>query len=143
MVVEAWRPNKKDALKYIDLDGQRPDQYARVSRKVQSYKAPMMLMGYRSLQAIISHGSFSPPVIKDYLIGPLPVTPLTHIRPLNEIYTNPEIPFNGRYQRDMEESGINADENHITQPVSSRMMMELPLRSLWLGRWELLPILPC
>jgi primary-amine oxidase len=143
MVVEAWRPNKKDALKYIDLDGQRPDQYARVSRKVQSNNAFMMLMGYRSLQAIISHGSFTPPVIKDYLIGPLPITPLTHIRPLSEIYTNPDIPFNGKYQKDIEESGIDADENHTTQPVYSRMMMELPSRSLWLGRWVLLPILPC
>lgn len=47
-------------------------------------------------QARIAHGSSLDPYIREYLIGPLPISQLTKLRPFDENYQNPLIPWNGR-----------------------------------------------
>ncbi|GJE94516.1 amine oxidase catalytic domain-containing protein [Phanerochaete sordida] len=73
--IEAYRPSKSDALRYLESpeDSNLPERYAR---------------------ATIHHGTV--PVIKDYLVGPLPVSENTTMRQLTEIYHREDIPFNAR-----------------------------------------------
>ena len=76
-LVEAYRPTKASALLYLSSPVQRnlPDRYARVT---------------------IHHGATHDPYIMDYLVGPLPVSNATSIRPLTEIYHREKITFNSR-----------------------------------------------
>lgn len=71
-MIEVYYPPKADALAYLESPTTvpPPDKYARVS---------------------IHHGSV--PVIKDYLVGPLPIGSDTAIKPLTEIYHRDDIPF--------------------------------------------------
>ncbi|KAJ9102657.1 hypothetical protein QFC19_004766 [Naganishia cerealis] len=82
ILLEAWRPEKAKALEYMDRNGTQPDKYART---------------------IIS----SPSGIRDYLVGPLPLSNATILRRLTEIYTHPDIPYNARLfaRQDMVEFG--------------------------------------
>ncbi|KAH9832077.1 amine oxidase catalytic domain-containing protein [Rhodofomes roseus] len=75
--IGAWRPAKADALAYLadPQDTAPPDRYARVT---------------------IHHGAAAEPTVQDYLVGPLPVSGATGIRPLTEVYHRPEIPYNAR-----------------------------------------------
>ncbi|KAJ3784122.1 copper amine oxidase [Lentinula aff. detonsa] len=73
-LVEAYYPPKADALAYL-AGGNAPDRYSRV---------------------IIHHGGSEFPTIKNYIVGPLPVSERTTMRPLTEIYHESEIPFNAR-----------------------------------------------
>ncbi|WWD21794.1 hypothetical protein CI109_106282 [Kwoniella shandongensis] len=70
-MIEAFTPKKLDALAYLNGSTEIPDKYA---------------------HAIIHHGSTEQ--IVDYLIGPLPLSEYTTIRPLTEIYHRPDIPYN-------------------------------------------------
>ncbi|KAH9914348.1 amine oxidase catalytic domain-containing protein [Fomitopsis serialis] len=75
--IGAWRPAKADALAYLtDPKGTAPpDRYARVT---------------------IHHGAAEAPKVQDYLVGPLPVSSETGMRPLTEVYHRPEVPYNAR-----------------------------------------------
>jgi primary-amine oxidase len=75
--IEAFRPSKADALAYLadPVTDNLPKQYARVT---------------------IHHGGLEEPVVRDYLVGPLPVGDKTSIRQLTEIYHRDEIPFSAR-----------------------------------------------
>ncbi|KAL7423655.1 hypothetical protein Q5752_001236 [Cryptotrichosporon argae] len=70
-VVEAYQPSKADALAHL-ANGTHVDRYA---------------------HAIINHGPAD--VIVDYLVGPLPISNETTLRPLSENYHN-RIPLNAR-----------------------------------------------
>ncbi|WVQ80316.1 hypothetical protein IAT38_002421 [Cryptococcus sp. DSM 104549] len=70
-LVEAVAPSKAEALAYLDGDGAKPEKYA---------------------HAVIHHGTSEE--IVDYLIGPLPISESTTMRPLREIYHSPDIPYN-------------------------------------------------
>ncbi|TFK32677.1 amine oxidase catalytic domain-containing protein [Crucibulum laeve] len=74
-MIEAYQPPKAEALAYLSSPKTvpRPDRYARVT---------------------IHHGAAQVPFIKDYLVGPMPVSSKTTMRPLTEIYHRDEIPFN-------------------------------------------------
>ncbi|KAF5367943.1 hypothetical protein D9758_004498 [Tetrapyrgos nigripes] len=81
-IIEAYRPSKAEALAYLDSSDPYkeapPKRYARVT---------------------IHHGAEMPtPVIRDYLVGPIPVGKETELKPLKEIYhaENGEIPWNAR-----------------------------------------------
>ncbi|PPR06108.1 hypothetical protein CVT26_005335 [Gymnopilus dilepis] len=76
-MIEAYPPPKNTTLAYLqDPDSNSPpERYARVT---------------------IHHGSREEPVVKDYLVGPLPVGEKTTMRPLEEIYHRKEVPFNSR-----------------------------------------------
>ena len=63
-------------------------------------------------QAVINRGSEE--VIMDYLIGPLPLSPATTIRPLTEIYHNP-MPLNARSNFNW--TRIRNDIGHLTEPI--------------------------
>lgn len=71
-MIEVYYPPKADALAYLESPTTvpPPDRSARVS---------------------IHHGSV--PVIRDYLVGPLPIGSSTTIKPLTEIYHRDDIPF--------------------------------------------------
>lgn len=80
--IEADRPPKAIALAYLSSpsEGRLPEKYARVT---------------------IHHGARKDenggPVIKDYLVGPLPIDDRrTVMTPLTEVYHRDEIPFNAR-----------------------------------------------
>ena len=79
--IEAYRPLKAEALRYLASPSDRnlPKKYARVT---------------------IHHGARNEenggPVIKDYVVGPLPIDTNTTMRGLTEIYHREEIPFNAR-----------------------------------------------
>ncbi|KAF8967481.1 copper amine oxidase [Flammula alnicola] len=76
-LIEAYYPAKEDALAYLEdpIASPLPQKYARVT---------------------IHHGGWKEPIIKDYLVGPLPIDLNTSIRPLTEIYHRDDIPFNAR-----------------------------------------------
>ncbi|KAF9035083.1 amine oxidase catalytic domain-containing protein [Hymenopellis radicata] len=71
-MIELYYPLKADALAYLESPEtvSPPEKYARVT---------------------IHHGSV--PVIKDYLVGPLPISSKTTMEPLTEIYHRDDIPF--------------------------------------------------
>jgi len=75
--VESYYPSKSEALAYLGSPSiiPAPDRYARVT---------------------IHHGARLEPVIKDYLVGPLPVGAQTEMRELTSIYHRKDIPFNAR-----------------------------------------------
>jgi primary-amine oxidase len=91
--LEAYYPSKAEALAYLGSPSSvpRPDRYARVT---------------------VHHGARLEPVIKDYLVGPLPVGPQTEMRELTSIYHRNDIPFHAR--------GI-AINNEIVQFLSGMM----------------------
>jgi len=81
-LIEAYAPPKADALVFLDSQNasscsppKLPERYARVT---------------------IHHGGWKEPVVKDYLVGPLPVGVKTAIKPLLDIYHREDIPFNAR-----------------------------------------------
>lgn len=79
--IEVYRPSKAAALEYLasPTEDKLPQRYARVT---------------------IHHGAIKAedggPVIKDYLVGPLPIGKTTKMRELTEIYHRDDIPFNAR-----------------------------------------------
>lgn len=78
-IIEAYMPDKADALLYLDKEGDRPKRYARVT---------------------LHHGAAAVPVVKDYLVGPLDLLSSARdrvtMRQLTEIYDHPDIPYNAR-----------------------------------------------
>ncbi|EKM58084.1 uncharacterized protein PHACADRAFT_206924 [Phanerochaete carnosa HHB-10118-sp] len=79
--IEVYRPSKADALRYLEspVDVNLPEQYARVTI-------------HHAARTTEEGG----PVIKDYLVGPLPVGQNTSMRELTEIYHREDIPYNAR-----------------------------------------------
>ncbi|KAI3611759.1 copper amine oxidase [Moniliophthora roreri] len=75
-IIEAYYPSKAEALAHLESPDSvnPPERFARVT---------------------IHHGSAAEPVIKDYLVGPLPVSSKTTMRELTEIYHR-DIPYNAR-----------------------------------------------
>ncbi|PSR74267.1 hypothetical protein PHLCEN_2v10011 [Hermanssonia centrifuga] len=80
-LVEAYRPSKADALAYLSapVSENLPARYARAT----------VHLGARQDED-------GGPVIKDYLVGPLPLGDETSMRELTEIYHRNEIPYNAR-----------------------------------------------
>lgn len=80
-LIEVYRPTKAEAVKYLESprDNLLPTKYARVTVQLGGLK--------------IEEGG---PVIKDYLVGPLPVGKSTTMRELKEIYHRDDIPYNAR-----------------------------------------------
>lgn len=81
-LIDAYAPSKADALAFLDFPNaslpsppKAPERYARVT---------------------IHHGGWEEPVVRDYLVGPLPVGAKTVIKPLADIYHRGDIPFNAR-----------------------------------------------
>ncbi|KZT20392.1 amine oxidase catalytic domain-containing protein [Neolentinus lepideus HHB14362 ss-1] len=74
-LIDAYQPRKADALAYVEnpLSALRPAKYARVT---------------------IHHGTV--PVIKDYLIGPLPISDKSEMTELKDVYHRDEIPYHAR-----------------------------------------------
>lgn len=79
--IEAWRPSKADALHYLESPSKSnlPERFARAT----------VQLGGRSTEE-------GGPVVKDYLVGPLPISDKTAMRELTEVYHRPDIPFNAR-----------------------------------------------
>ena len=79
--IEAYRPSKSDALRYLESPSEDnlPERYARVTIHHAARKT--------------EDGG---PVIKDYLVGPLPVGQNMSMRELTEIYHREDIPYNAR-----------------------------------------------
>ena len=75
--IEAIRPPKAESLAYLNSQTTvpRPKRFAK---------------------AIVHHGAARKPVIKEYLVGPLPVGPTTTISEVKGIYHREDIPFNAR-----------------------------------------------
>lgn len=80
-LIEVYRPAKADALAYLEAPAQSnlPARYSRVA----------VHFGGRSE----AEGG---PVIKDYLVGPLPIGAHTTIEELTGIYHREDIPYNAR-----------------------------------------------
>ncbi|OJA18091.1 hypothetical protein AZE42_04164 [Rhizopogon vesiculosus] len=76
-MIEAYYPPKSSILNYFSSlsSSDIPRKYARVT---------------------IHHGSALEPVVKDYLVGPLPIGSSTRMEPLTEIYHLDAIPHNAR-----------------------------------------------
>lgn len=80
-LIEVYYPPKVDALAYL-AGGSAPEKRARVT---------------------IQHGGLENSVIRNYLVGPLPVGQQTTISALTDIYHESEIPFNARGYINIEE----------------------------------------
>ncbi|KAG0703836.1 copper amine oxidase [Suillus ampliporus] len=76
-MIQTYYPPKADVLKYFSSLDPRdaPARFARVT---------------------IHHGAAMDPVIRDYLVGPLPVTLATEMTHLTEIYHTETLPYNAR-----------------------------------------------
>lgn len=97
-LVEAYRPSKASALRYLDnpTPNNLPSRYSRVT---------------------IHHGAELDPFIMDYLVGPLPISSVTKMKPLTEIYHRERIPFNAR--------GYTAQVGIELVPLLSKIMTPL------------------
>ncbi|THU91038.1 amine oxidase catalytic domain-containing protein [Dendrothele bispora CBS 962.96] len=75
-LIESYYPSKADALAHLSSPNtvSPPDRFARVT---------------------IHHGGDSEPSIKDYLVGPLPISEQTTMAPLTDIYRR-DLPYNAR-----------------------------------------------
>ncbi|KAF8887255.1 amine oxidase catalytic domain-containing protein [Gymnopilus junonius] len=75
--IEKFYPRKEETIAYLEnpRTSFRPNTQARVT---------------------LHHGGWKEPVVKDYIVGPLPIGTQTTIRPLTEIYHRNDIPFNAR-----------------------------------------------
>ncbi|KAG1906828.1 amine oxidase catalytic domain-containing protein [Suillus fuscotomentosus] len=76
-MIQTYYPPKADVLEYFSSLDPRdaPARFARVT---------------------IHHGGAVEPVIRDYLVGPLPVTPATEMTHLANIYHTETLPYNAR-----------------------------------------------
>ncbi|KAF8316633.1 amine oxidase catalytic domain-containing protein [Clavulina sp. PMI_390] len=74
-LVETIRPNKASALAYYAGTGPKPERAARV---------------------VIDFGGEKHPYTKNFVVGPLPISAQTTIKPLEDIYHRPVIPHNAR-----------------------------------------------
>jgi primary-amine oxidase len=74
LLVEASQPDKAQVLPYLDGAADAPPKFA---------------------HAVIAHAGEVPATIKDWLIGPLPISHKTTVRQLTEIYHEPTVPYNG------------------------------------------------
>ncbi|KAF4599302.1 hypothetical protein EYR40_006394 [Pleurotus pulmonarius] len=76
-LIEALRPAKADALKYLAKPNhvKAPERYARV---------------------VLHHGAQERPVVKDYIIGPLPVSKRTTMEERTGVYHRDDIPYEAR-----------------------------------------------
>jgi primary-amine oxidase len=83
-------------LHYLDTGTKRPPKFAHV---------------------VIHHGAISEPIIKDYLVGPLPLSEDTTMRQLTETYHHPDIPHNGMLAPSLEQFDVYLME---TGNVSAR-----------------------
>ena len=79
--IGAWRPAKADAVRYLETPSpfNLPERYARATLEFGARTA--------------AQGG---PVIKDYLVGPLPISDRTSMRELKDVYHRDDIPFNAR-----------------------------------------------
>lgn len=50
----------------------------------------------RFARAVIHHGAAQEPIVRNYLVGPLPIGPHTSLSPLTDIYHIDPIPYNAR-----------------------------------------------
>ncbi|KAH7912931.1 copper amine oxidase, partial [Hygrophoropsis aurantiaca] len=76
-MIETFYPPKDDVLRYFSFPN-------------------LVSIPTRRARVTIHHGSAEEPVIKDYLVGPLPVSSGTKMSPLTNIYHTESIPFNAR-----------------------------------------------
>ncbi|KAF8600307.1 amine oxidase catalytic domain-containing protein [Ceratobasidium sp. AG-I] len=89
-LIESILPNKTDALRYVDKNGETPAKYARV---------------------ILYSGGLSTPLIQEYMVGPLPISSNTTHTPFSYVYQNSTggvggsgvFPFNARSADSIEE----------------------------------------
>lgn len=84
-LVELYPPTKAETVSYIE----DPEKFAPPQRLAR---------------VTVHHGGQEIPVVKDYLVGPLPVSRETKVRELTEIYRR-EIPFHARGMADIAEFG--------------------------------------
>jgi primary-amine oxidase len=106
-LIEAYYPPKAAALAYLTAPStaEKPDKFARVT---------------------IHHGASHDPVVKDYLVGPLPISAQTEMKQLTEIYHRPDIPYNARgITLETEFPGILGS---IMPPLADAMQVCLPSR---------------
>jgi len=102
--LEAYYPTKTEALAYLEspLSVSIPEKYARVT---------------------IHHGAQLEPIVKDYLVGPLPVGPKTEMRELKNPSYPDGIPYNAR--------GLFLNEElaqflgRITRPLAGAMKVSV------------------
>lgn len=66
---------KEDALAFVYEEGPKPEKYAHV---------------------VIQHGAWDVPVVRDYLVGPLPISSRSEMKQLREQYHEPDVPYHGR-----------------------------------------------
>lgn len=80
-LIEIYRPSKADALAYLEAPtaSKLPARYARVS-----------------VHLAARPDSEGGPVIKDYLVGPLPIGTRTSLQELKGVYHREDIPYNAR-----------------------------------------------
>lgn len=100
-IIEAHRPAKKDALRYLDDGAAAPPKFA---------------------HAVIHHASRTPPVIVDYLVGPLPISQETTMRPLAENYATPEIPLTARAYQLADANGLGSFVHRVFGPLGELTM---------------------
>lgn len=76
-IVEAYYPPKAAVLSYLS--------------------SPSTLdLSPRFARVAIHHGAAQEPIVKNYLVGPLPIGPHTRMSPLTDIYHIDPIPYNAR-----------------------------------------------
>jgi primary-amine oxidase len=107
-LIETYYPPKSDALAYYNGTRPRPIRSARV---------------------VINHGGSATPMIRSYLVYPIPTTANTVFRPLNDIYHRPEIPNNAAF--------IELDTPDIVSMLTAGLDNVIP--ELFWGRMAGLP----
>lgn len=109
-LIEAYPPTKASAIAYFadPVVVSLPERRARVT---------------------VHHGGLTVPVVRDYLVGPLPIRSETRIRVLDEIYhrEDGDIPFNARGVSHLDEMSVvlaklNEPITHIMQVCFFRYM---------------------
>ena len=68
--IELLQPNKTDAISFLDLDKTPPRRFVKVTMRINSIEDL---------------------IYQDYLVGPLPISAATDIKPLSHVYTVVEV----------------------------------------------------
>ncbi|KAF8590695.1 amine oxidase catalytic domain-containing protein [Ramaria rubella] len=120
--IEAARPPKVQALAYLDSPG----------------PATLRKLPQRFAKVIIHHGAAPVPIIKEYMVGPLPVGPQTEMSEVKGIYHRDDIPYNARGQVNPTElapliSSIMPQLAEATQELFDAVAVGLPNDTLVAG----------
>ncbi|KAH6879933.1 amine oxidase catalytic domain-containing protein [Coprinopsis sp. MPI-PUGE-AT-0042] len=106
--IELAVPGKGEVVEYLDGNGADGRNGVRREKGVERYA-----------RVTIHHGGVEEPHVKDYRVGPLPISKDTKLESMMHIYHTPTIPFNARGLGDLAEAFSFMEK--LVEPIAPAM----------------------